>query len=260
MHRVVFFVLLVGSVSSFAQIRVSTLVIRPNEVYTLSQYDIHLADTLVMMDSSTLVLNKLKDENYLRVKVARFGNHCTIDGRGINGSSGRNGLDGITPVGPCIDGSIGKDGTRGLDGTRALTLYLYVEKMIVQGELIIDVSGGKGGKGGNGGNGGGGSPGTVHCFGGDGADGGKGGQGGNGGYGGVVTITTPVPQTIRDLVERKKIIVSFAGGGGGPSGTGGYHGGAGLGPSKRNGKDGEPGAYSKNGLSGEKGNLIIQAN
>jgi hypothetical protein len=260
MRLVMLIVLLLGSVWSFAQIRVSTLVIKPNQVYTLNQSDILVADTLVMMDSSTLVLNKLKDENYLRVKFARIGRHCTIDGRGIDGSPGRNGIDGITPIGPCIDGSAGKDGTRGLDGTKGLNLYFYVEKIMVRGQLIINVSGGRGGKGGDGGNGGGGSAGTVHCFGGDGADGGRGGQGGNGGYGGVLTITAPVPQTIKDLIDDKKIIVNYVGGGGGPSGKGGYHGGAGLGPSKRNGKDGVPGAYSKNGLSGEKGNLIIQAN
>lgn len=260
MCRVVLFLMLMCSGTLFAQVRVSSLVIRPHQVYTLSQSDILVADTLVMMDSSTLVLNKLKPENYLRVKVARFGNHCTIDGGGVNGSIGRDGIDGITPVGPCIDGSAGKDGTRGLDGTKGLHLFIYFDKVIIKGRLTIDLSGGRGGRGGNGGNGGGGSAGTLHCYGGDGANGGMGGQGGNGGDGGVLTITVPVPQAVRDLIDENKLFVNNSGGAGGPSGKGGYHGGAGLGPSRRNGKDGEPGAYNKNGISGEKGDLIIQAN
>lgn len=243
-----------------AQVRVSKLVIKPKEIYNLSQSDILVADTLIMMDSSRIVLNKLKPENFIRIKVARFGNHCTIDGAGVDGQPGRNGTPGITPTGPCLNGSPGRHGTRGLDGTRGINLFMYLERVTIRGQLIIDLTGGNGGRGGDGGNGGGGSPGTLHCNGGNGANGGNASKGGNGGNGGVLTITVPRPQLLKDLVISKKIMVKNAGGGGGLSGKGGYHGGAGLGPTKKNGKDGEPGADSTNGVSGELGSLVIQAN
>lgn len=258
----VFVVLLTLLVSApvFCQVRLSKLVIKAKETYYLENSDILVADTLIMMDSSTLVVNKLKQENFLRVKVARFGNHCVIDGRGIDGKPGRTGTHGNTPTGPCLNGSPGKDGTRGLDGTKAVNLFLYLERVTVRGQLIIDLDGGKGGRGGNGGNGGGGSPGTMHCNGGNGANGGKAGPGGNGGNGGVLTVTIPKPQTFKDLILAKKVIVKNLGGDAGPSGRGGYHGGAGLGPSKKNGKDGTPGDYNANGVSGEKGSFVIQVN
>ena len=218
--------------------RVTKLVIKAKETYSLGQSDILVADTLIMMDSSTLVLNKLKGENYIRVKYARFGNHCTIDGKGIDGKPGRNGINGITPTGPCINGSPGKDGTRGLDGTKAVNLFLYLQKVVIKGQLIVDLSGGHGGVGGNGGNGGGGSPGTRHCNGGNGANGGKPAQGGNGGKGGVLNVTMPKPQDFRDFILANKIVVKNTGGNAGPSGKGGYHGPAGLGPSRKMEKTG----------------------
>ncbi len=260
MRHYMFLISLLFTGSLFAQVRVAKLVIKPKEVFTLGQSDILVADTLIMMDSSTLVLNRLKTENFLRVKVARFGNQCTIDGSGIDGKPGRNGIPGVTPIGPCMKGSDGKDGTRGLDGTKGINLFMYLEKVTITGRLTIDLSGGKGGNGGNGGNGGGGSPGTLHCFGGDGGNGGTAGPGGNGGNGGVLTITVPLPQAMRDLIGEKKLVVVNAGGGQGASGIGGYHGGAGLGPAKKNGKDGQPGGYNKYGIVGENGDLIIEAN
>lgn len=260
MRLFVLLVTLLVSGSVFCQVRVSKLVIKANETYILENSDILVADTLVMMDSSTLVVNKLKQENFLRVKYARFGNHCVIDASGIDGKPGRAGAPGNTPTGPCLNGSPGKDGTRGLDGTKAVNLFLYLERVTVRGQLIIDLNGGKGGKGGNGGNGGGGSPGTMHCNGGNGANGGKAGPGGNGGNGGVLTVTIAKPQTFKDLILAKKVVVQNSGGDAGTSGRGGYHGGAGLGPSKKNGKDGVPGDYNANGVSGEKGSFVIQAN
>jgi hypothetical protein len=260
MWRFVVLLILLLSGTLYGQVRVSKLVIKPKEIYNLSQSDILVADTLIMMDSSRLVLNKLKPDNVLRIKFARFGNHCVIDGRGVDGQPGRTGTAGITPTGPCLNGSAGKDGTRGLDGTKGLNLFMYLEKVTVRGQLIIDLDGGKGGNGGNGGNGGGGSPGTMHCYGGNGANGGKAGPGGNGGNGGVLTVTIARPQPVKDLILSKKIVVRNIGGDAGSSGRGGYHGGAGLGPSKKNGKDGAPGDYNANGVTGQKGSLVIQAN
>lgn len=242
-----------------AQVRVGKLVIKANQSYDLGQSDILVADTLIMMDSSRLILNKLKPDNFIRVQVAAFGNHCVIDGKGVSGQPGRNGKAGVTPVGPCMDGSPGRDGTKGLDGTPGINLFLYLERVSLKGVLTIDISGGNGGRGGNGGNGGGGSPGTVHCVGGNGSNGGNAGQGGNGANGGVLTLTSKKTQLMRDMLGTK-IVVNNNGGAAGLSGRAGYHGGAGLGPSRKNGKDGEPGSDSVSGLTGIKGSVKIEAN
>src|SRR5688572_14112606 len=105
-----------------AQIRVSTLVIKTRESFDLGQSDILVADTLIMQDSSTLILNKLKKENYLRAQVAIFGNHCIIDGKGIDGKPGRDGTSGSTPIGPCQNGTPGKNASKGLDGAPGVNL------------------------------------------------------------------------------------------------------------------------------------------
>lgn len=255
-RNVTLLLLLAGSVD--AQVRVSKLVIKAKETYVLQNSDILVADTLIMMDSSRLVMNKLKPENYLRVRVGRFGKDCVIDAKGVSGQPGRNGTNGTTPTGPCMNGTPGKNGTRGLDGTKAIKLFLYLDRVTIRGQLTIDVSGGDGGRGGHGGAGGGGSPGTTHCNGGNGANGGQAGPGGNGGNGGTLEIVVPKPQVFKDLILSKKIVAKVTGGAAGPSGRGGYHGGAGLGPNKKNGKDGEPGPYNKAGISGEQGALIIK--
>ncbi len=251
-------ILLLSVTGLHAQVRVSKLVIKARETYTLQNSDILVADTLIMMDSSRLVMNKLKPENYLRVRVARFGKDCVIDAKGIGGLPGRDGANGTSPTGPCMGGTPGKNGTRGLDGGRAPSLILYLDRVTIRGQLTIDVSGGDGGRGGHGGAGGGGSPGTMHCNGGNGANGGLAGQGGNGGNGGKLEIIVPQPHAFKDLLLSRKIVAKVNGGAAGPSGRGGYHGGAGLGPNKRNGKDGEPGGYNKNGVSGEHGSLVIK--
>src|SRR5262245_44885376 len=181
-----------------AQIRVSKLVIKPKESFNLGQSDILVADTLVMMDSSTLVLNKLKQENFIRAHVVVVGNYCSIDGHGIDGKPGRDGLSGSTPIGPCLDGTRGRNATKGLDGAPGVNLFLYLENVSIKGTLIINLTGGNGGRGGNGGNGGSGSPGTVHCIGGDGANGGNAGQGGNGANGGTLTLSSKKDPDIQD--------------------------------------------------------------
>jgi len=258
MSRVLWLLAMALSSAATAQVRVSKFVIKTNESYDLGQSDILVADTLVMMDSSRLILNKLKPDNFIRVKVAAIGNHCVIDGKGIDGQVGRNGKPGITPIGPCLDGTAGRDGTKGLDGAPGINLFLYLERMSLKGVLTINISGGNGGRGGNGGNGGSGSPGTVHCNGGNGANGGNAGGGGNGANGGVLTLTSK-SQMIRDMLG-KTIVVNNNGGAAGLSGKAGYHGAAGLGPSRKNGKDGAPGLDSTSGVTGIKGSVKIEAN
>ncbi len=212
-----------------------------------------------MMDSSTLVLNKLKRDNFVRARIAIFGNHCTIDGRGENGSPGRNGKQGYTPSGPCLDGTPGKDGSKGLDGTPGINLFLYLEVIKIKGQLIVDLTGGNGGRGGNGGIGGGGSQGTVHCNGGNGSNGGNAAPGGNGGIGGSLTLNSKKTPAANQWIGNK-IIVRNSGGGYGLPGKVGYHGSAGLGPSRKNGKDGEPGLESRGGLAGASGTTKFESN
>jgi len=260
MTRLIVFlvILFLHTTLASAQVRVSKLVIKPHESFDLGQSDILVADTLIMMDSSRLILNKLKKDNFIRVtSVAVFGNHTVIDGHGINGQPGRNGRQGVTPVGPCQNGSEGRVGGRGLDGTPGINLFLYLEHVTFKGKLTVDLAGGTGGKGGNGGHGGGGSPGTVHCTGGNGANGGNAGAGGNGANGGTLTLSSGKNPKLNDLLG-KTIFVRNEGGSAGRSGKPGYHGSAGLGPSKRNGKDGEPGQESATGTPGTRGNINFE--
>jgi len=235
-----------------AQVRVSKLVIQPHEVFELDSTAILVADSLVMMDSSRIRLNGLRSENFIRANVAVFGQHCTIDGRGIHGKKGTNGAHGQTPIGPCRDGTPGRNGLRGLSGGPGINLFLYIDKIHISGQLIVDLSGGNGGDGGDGGDGGGGSPGTQHCYGGDGGDGGNGGTGGDGGRGGVLTVGGRDAVITRALLGTL-LVVKNGGGSFGYGGISGAGGPAGLGPGRRHGKPGrggEDGAYGRPGDSG----------
>lgn len=246
-------------ITAHAQVRVGTLLIKKNEVYDLgkTESDILVADTLIMEDSSRLILNKLKPDNFIRASVMIIGNHCTIDGKGKNGSPGRNGKPGTSPFGPCKDGTSGRNGTIGLDGTKGINFSLYVETLTIKGKLIIDLTGGNGGKGGNGGDGGGGSAGTVHCSGGNGGNGGNAGHGGNGAEGGKLIISSKSAAEIK-LWVGKKLLLQYAGGRSGAAGRPGYYGPAGLGPSNKNGKNGLPGADNDRGVSGLQGTVVFQ--
>ena len=252
-------ILLLFVSSTFAQIRVNRLVIKAKETYDLGQTDIVVADTLIMRDSSRIVLNKLKRENYIRAKVAIFGNGCVIDGSGLTGANGRNGRNGETPIGPCKDGTSGRIGAKGLDGGNAVNLFLYFENIVVKGKLIISVRGGNGGNGGEGGHGGGGSPGTVHCFGGNGGNGAHAGNGGNGGNGGILTISCKNCPPKEELLGAK-IIVDYDGGFFGYGGRGGYQGPPGLGPLRKNGVQGKRGFDGGNGKSGSIGDIKFETN
>lgn len=240
-----------------AQIRVSKLVIRPHEVFQMDSSDILVADSLIMMDSSTIRLNGLKAENFIRTNVAVFARHCRIDGRGVHGKKGTNGTPGLTRVGPCRDGVPGRNGLRGLSGGPGINLFLYIDKIHMNGDLTINLSGGNGGDGGDGGDGGGGSPGTQHCRGGDGGQGGNGGAGGDGGRGGVLTIGGRDAVIIKALIGNLLVVRNGGGsfGYGGISGSGGP---PGLGPHKMHGQRGEKGADGLYGRPGEGGTVLFE--
>lgn len=242
---------------TFAQARFTKLVIEANQTYQLKSSDILVADTLIMMDSSTIILNSAKGENFIKVKVAMFGNNAVIRGRGINGLVGKKGSKVRSPLGPCKDGYKAIDGARGTDGASGVKLYLYLDEMIVNGSLIIDLAGGNGGDGGDGGPGGDGSPGTRHCNGGDGARGGKGGAGGNGGRGGDLIFVTRDKEKIRQMIGYQ-IAVNILGGNSGYGGLSGYGGSAGLGPSGKNGKAGPSGQDGPRGQPGRNGSIQFE--
>jgi hypothetical protein len=238
---------------SMAQIHVNRLIIKKGENFSFNESDIVVADTLIMEDSSSIVLNRLKKENYLHTKVLIVGKNCSIQGSGVNGKQGRTGRSGTSPLGPCKSGTDGTPGVRGLDGTSGVNLFLYIDKITVKAPLVIDLHGGDGGVGGKGGDGGTGTSGTVHCKGGDGGLGGNAGNGANGGNGGSLTIHCPA--TLSEAVQ-KEIKVKNHGGQFGKGGRGGYPGSAGLGP-RKNGKQGMPGAEGLDGGLGKNGAISI---
>lgn len=240
-----------------AQIHVGKLIIKKGEKYSFNETDIVVADTLIMEDSSSIVLNRLKKENYLHTKLAIIGKNCSIQGNGVNGNSGRAGRPGASPVGPCKSGTSGTQGGRGLDGTSGINLFLYLEKITMKTPLIVDLRGGDGGAGGKGGDGGTGTSGTVHCKGGDGGFGGVAGNGANGGNGGSLTIHCPA--NLKELVS-KEIKIKSIGGGYGKGGRGGYPGSAGLAPNRKNGKPGMPGTEGIDGGIGKNGVITIVQN
>src|SRR5690606_29988494 len=213
------------SIAGSAQVRVGTLVIKPNEVYELKESDIIVADTLIMMDSSCIKLNPLKRDNFIRAQVAYMGSGSRIDGRGIDGAPGRNGQNGDTATGPCRNGADARDGGRGLDGGNGNNLFLYFEQLYLTGHVLVDLSGGVGGRGGDGGHGG---------------SGGDGGAGGNGGNGGRLTINCSRCPDVRALVS-KQMTFRSTGGHFGFGGRRGYAGAPGLGPKNRNGQTGDSG-------------------
>lgn len=258
-RQLLLFTMNLAFLTGIAQVRVGKLIIRSHQIYDMGQSDIVVADTLVMMDSSTIKLNKLKHENYIRAQVAIIGNNCIIDGKGFNGSDGRKGRDGDTPIGPCRDGENARSGGKGLDGGNGINLFLYLEELTLKGKWYINLSGGNGGDGGHGGNGGGGSPGTIHCQGGNGGSGGNGGPGGNGGNGGVLTINCLKCGDVRTLIN-KEIMLLNGGGNIGSGGFAGYGGAPGLAPDRNNGMKGIGGKDGSNGKPGEKGGLNFEIN
>lgn len=241
----------------YAQVHINKLIVKKNQEYLFDQTDIVVADTLILEDSATIVLNPLKRENFLHTKVLVIGKQCSIIGRGTHGKKGRTGRPGDSFIGPCRNGGNGTPGGRGLDGTWGVNLFLYLDQVTMKESLKIDLHGGDGGEGGMGGEGGSGTSGTVHCNGGSGGVGGDGGNGGNGGEGG--TLTVHCPPGLNDLLN-KNLNLKIQGGRFGKGGRGGYPGAAGSGPSKRNGKLGVPGREGTDGQLGKYGKFTIIQN
>src|SRR5579859_1853232 len=85
----------------WCQIRLNKLVLEPNEKYQISSGDILVVDTLIMQDSSFIILNDKRSDNFIHAQIASIGRGCVILGLGINGLSGKAGDNGLTQSAPC---------------------------------------------------------------------------------------------------------------------------------------------------------------
>ncbi len=245
---------------AFGQVRMNTLVVKPGEVYELKGTDILVVDTLILMDSATLLLNKLKAENFVHAKKIVFYRGSLIDGKGVHGISGRPGRQGPSSSAPCSNGGSGLQGTEGTNGGHGISLFLSFQDIILHGAPTIDISGGDAGDGGKGGIGGGGGTGTRLCAGGNGGAGGPGSHGGNGGNAGTLTFqATRIPE-LRSMLGEQIIVHNYGGnpGTGGEGGSGGYAGLNAAGKSSLDGKSGRKGPKGKDGQTGKPGAILFR--
>lgn len=250
----IFLVLLFG-IPAFGQVRLNTLVVKPGEVYELKGTDILVVDTLILMDSATLLLNKGKTENFIHAKKLVFHRGSLIDGKGVHGLSGRTGRPGPSSSAPCSNGGPGLKGTEGTNGGHGISLFLSFQDIVLHGVPTIDVSGGDAGDGGKGGVGGGGGTGTRLCAGGTGGTGGSGSNGGNGGHAGTLTFQAKQIPELRSMLGERILIHNYGGnpGAGGEGGGGGYAGLNAAGKNSLDGKSGRKGQRGKNGQPGKPG-------
>jgi hypothetical protein len=235
------------------QIRLDKLELLKKQVYTIEESDILVVDTLIMRDSSKIVLNYLKQDNIITAKVFVVGTGCSIIGNGVNGPNGKTGEAGSSITAPCTVAKDARNGYNGLPGASGLNLSLYLEKVVFNGNITINLNGGDGGTGGAGGKGGIGGAATKFCTSADGGKGGNGGNGANGGRGGNLTIKcTECPELY--LIQDDRLLIRVHGGfagNAGDAGKGGYRG-SGKGNSK-NGLNGTPGL---NGKEGKRGTVV----
>jgi len=242
--------------SATGQIRLTKLSLKEGEKYLIQASDILVVDTLVMADSSQVVLNMDKKDNFIHAKIAIIGIGCSINGGGVKGTDGTKGIHGVDQLSPCRSGGPGQDGTQGLDGNNGNNLFIYSDDLQINGSLTINLNGGDGGDGGKGGQGGGGGPGTRVCSGGDGGSGGSGSRGGHGGNGGNLTINCLRCPDYQVWIGSRLHIKNYGGFGGigGEAGRGGL---AGLGP-VRDGKNGLRGYHGEEGENGKNGAIFFE--
>lgn len=245
------FILSMCTVEAISQIRLDKLEIKARQTYTIEESDVLVVDTLIMRDSSRIVLNKSKSENIISVKVLIVNHGAEIIGHGTNGSTGQVGAKGARQAAPCRAGGNAGDGATGGSGADGTNLSFYVNRLIVTGSLTIDLNGGNGGTGGIGGRGGDGGGGTRVCRGGNGGNGGNGGKGGNGGNGGNLNLRCVQCQDFY-MSQSHQFMINNYGGFAGSGAAGGNGGLAGLGSSQdgKNGKKGMPGTSGEAGKQG----------
>lgn len=243
---------------TFAQIRLTTLSLKQKEIFEIQGTDILVVDTLIMRDSSRIILNPSKRDNFIHAKISIIGKGCQIIGKGAHGVTGKPGLKGSSINAPCRSGTDGEPGLPGTAGKEGSNLSLYFTNLKVNGNLTIDISGGDGGDGGQGGAGGDGSPGTKVCQGGDGANGGSGGKGGDGGKSGNLIMNCKQCPDLHLWVGERLIIKTY-GGYAGLGGDGGMEGQRGLSSSK-DGAQGKRGPAGADGVAGKPGAISFERN
>lgn len=241
-----------------AQIRLDKLVLARHEKFVIEKSDILVVDTLLMSDSSSIILNLSKKDNFIHAKEVVVGANCSIIGRGADGRSGSTGIKGITAQAPCRRGLPGAAAGDGALGQDAINLSFYTTNLKIDGSLIINLNGGNGGDGGQGGEGGDGGSGTKFCVAGDGGKGGNGANGASGGNGGNLNLVCQNCGNLRLLFGQKLIIKNF-GGVGGVGGRGGFGGPAGLG-TEGDGKKGPRGSNGANAQQGKDGIINLTRN
>jgi hypothetical protein len=247
-YVLIFVVWMSGLSAGCAQIRLNNLTVGRKDKFEILGTDILVVDTLILKDSSRILLNSSKKDNFIHAKKLIIGKGCFIVGRGQRGENGKVGSNGVPGDGPCRDGARGKPGFPGTSGNDGNNLFLYFDEAKINGNLTIDLAGGDGGDGGKGGAGGDGEPGTKLCQGGSGGDGGNGAVGGNGGHAGNLTVTSKYGTDVRGWIGEKIIVRSY-GGFAGQGGEGGQGGQRGLSTSK----DGDQGKKGLPGLEGQPG-------
>ncbi len=257
MKGAIAFIGILFSTCALGQIRLTKLVLKPKQVYEIKESDILVVDSLIMQDSSTIILNKLKHDNFIHAKVAVFYRGAVVDGHGATGIPGRKGRPGNSPMSPCTSGTAGTMGSEGTNGGNGVNVSFYFSEILIRGNVTIDVSGGAAGDGGDGGVGGGGGPGTRLCKGGSGGQGGAGANGGNGGNAGSVSFICPKIPELRLMLGEKIIVRNYGGdrGIGGTGGAGGYSGLSALQDSKMDGKHGRKGVKGADGFAGKPGSV-----
>jgi hypothetical protein len=167
--------------------------------------DTFLLDSLLMGDSSVLLLDVRHIACLIRANYFSAGNGVIIIGIGHDGKRGNDGADASARA---LD-LPGKDGT---SGTPGMNLTLNFSNLDLQGLLVIELYGGRGGDGGRGG--------SIYQYAATNAaerpNQGRGGSGGDGGNGGNLIFSCP--SDLENIVK-DKIVINAQGGLGGKSGT-----------------------------------------
>ncbi len=168
-------------------------------------------DSLIMADSSVLLLDDGHANNLIHANYVSIGNHCVLRGDGKNGENGPPGADGSSSA-----YANGKDGRGGFS---AVNLFLNLTQLETKDLFRIVLIGGKGGNGGMGGAvtsslSGISSPNASRL---NAPAQGSPGNGGDGGRGGNVTLS--FPESLDAVVKERIKIINVGGEGGDPGGA-----------------------------------------
>ena len=128
------------TVQGFGQIRLDKLEINTHQTYSMAGSNVLVVDTLIMRDSSCLMLHKEKSESIINVKVLIVNIGAKILGYGVDGKAGKVGSDGFRQGAPCRVGGNASEGAVGGNGSNGRNLSLYVNQLVITGSLTINFS------------------------------------------------------------------------------------------------------------------------